>query len=110
MTFVKGISGNPEGGNNELTRRNKILRDRLSGEAEVLLKKLMHHVHSEDASISLAATRDALDRLYGKAMASVEMSGPDGGPLSVMSSTPITVEAFALRFAPVVEDNLLVED
>ena len=100
MTFVKGISGNPEGGNNELARRNKILRDRLMAEADELLKKLMKHVHSKDESISLAATRDALDRLYGKPMAAIEVSGPGGGPLSIMSAMPLTVEQFMVRFAP----------
>lgn len=104
MVFKKGQSGNPAGGNNELVRRSKQLRDKLTPEADKLFQKLMKHVNSSDESISLSATRDALDRLYGKAMAPIEMSGPEGSAIAVMSATPLSVEQFMLKFAPKVDE------
>lgn len=105
MTFTKGVSGNPNGAKSQVIRRNNMLREQLSGEAEKLLKTLMKHVNSKDEAVSLAATRDALDRLYGKAMSSLEVSGPDGAPMAVMSSTPLSVEQFMLKFAPKVDEE-----
>lgn len=104
MTFKKGQSGNPEGLNTSSAHRNKILRDKLMPEADKLFKQLMKHVKSEDEAISLNATKDALDRLYGKAMASVEMSGPDGSPLALMLERALSADEFATKFAPKAEE------
>ena len=100
MVFKPGQSGNPKGSDGGTRRKNKMLAEQLLPHAKKFVENLVKLASSPDEAIQLSATKDALDRLYGKAPSSLEISGPEGGPIAVMTDLPPTAEEFAAKYAP----------
>lgn len=79
MPFKKGQSGNP-GGRPKETDDVKALA-RQHGPAAIA--RLFLWLQSDNAKASVSAAAVLLDRAYGKASQSVELSGPGGGPIDI---------------------------
>lgn len=78
-TFKKGKSGNPGGRPKEAAEVKELARE-YGAEA---IAKLVELLRGNDPRTSKAAADSLLDRGFGKPGQSVEMSGPDGAPLTV---------------------------
>jgi hypothetical protein len=83
MVFKPGQSGNPKGDNGQ-KKKLKMIRDLLSPYSPDFVKNLIRLSRSKDETICLAATKDALDRIYGKAAQAVELTGENGIPLKLV--------------------------
>ena len=83
--FKKGQSGNPNGRPRKLPELTKLLDNVLGEEKnnvtamEAVVKSLLSNATKGDTQ----AARVLLEYAYGKAKASIEVSGPDGGPLQI---------------------------
>jgi hypothetical protein len=78
MVFVKGQSGNPGG---ERKGKQKQIQEQLLPHVPAAIQALISALGDEDKAV--AAARDILDRVYGKAPQAVEHTGEDGGPITV---------------------------
>lgn len=74
MAFKPGESGNKAGKPKGAGNKTNLIREQLIPYAKELVDNLMLKVRSEDESISLSATKDALDRLYGKPSQAVDLT------------------------------------
>lgn len=79
--FEPGQSGNP-GGRPKENNEVKALARALGIEA---IEKLAQLMRGDDPRVASSAAQALLDRGFGKPSQSVEMSGPDGGPVEVSS-------------------------
>jgi hypothetical protein len=79
VAFQKGQSGNP-GGRPKEDAEVKALARSAGPEA---IEKLVELMRGDEARTALAAAQALLDRGFGKPGQSVELSGPDGKPLTV---------------------------
>lgn len=78
-TFKPGKSGNP-GGRPKEAAEVKALAQEYGAEA---IDKLVALLRGEDDRVAKAAADSLLDRGFGKPGQAVEMTGADGGPLSL---------------------------
>ena len=78
-TFQPGKSGNP-GGRPKEAAEVKALAQEYGAEA---IEKLVALLRGEDDRVAKAAADSLLDRGFGKPGQAVEMTGADGGPLSL---------------------------
>jgi len=74
MAFEKGKSGNPTGRPKE-NAEIKALAQEKSVEA---FNKIVSLLYSEDDKIALSAAKEIIDRGYGKAAQSIDVSDSDG--------------------------------
>ncbi len=106
MAFKKGRSGNPKG----RPRRGKTLTDAVKkvlaephtngltkGEA---LAKVLVDLALDEKSIS--AIKEIFDRLEGKAAQSLELGGPDGGPIPHKVNHGIDTDDYRTAFGTLV--------
>ena len=85
MAFTKGQPKTPGSGRRK-KKRNEMTADikaafRLHGDECV--KAIMKLTKSKDERVSLGALQTALDRGFGKAYQSMEVTGKDGGPMTL---------------------------
>lgn len=78
--FVKGKSGNPLGRPKDPF--GALIRAK-SKDAKVLVDKAFTLLDSEDEDIQIKALHWLSDRGWGKPAQAVELSGKDGGPITV---------------------------
>lgn len=96
MPFKKGQSGNPNG-----TKQRKLrqIQELLLPYAEEAVETLVNSMRQKKGGEY--AAKDILDRLYGKAPQSVELTGKDGGPVQyerlVDRPAPEVFETWAAR-------------
>jgi hypothetical protein len=70
----------------EATRKPKAtetLREMVEADIEAWLKPYVVARESGDPALAMKASDTVLDRVYGRAKQSSEISGPDGGPLTI---------------------------
>ena len=99
MTFVKGQSGNP-GGKPKVNKEAKELARQHTAEAINRLVQIMRQ--QKDAKASLTAAMAIIERGWGRAPQSLEMTGKDGGPIETHKITDTEAArliAFTLRKA-----------
>jgi hypothetical protein len=89
--MAKGIKtgGRAKGVPNKVTADIKALAQSFGAEAITSLIEIARNSENDQARI--AASRELLDRGYGKPLQGVEVSGPNGGPLQVvrLRNTPV---------------------
>jgi hypothetical protein len=95
--FVKGQSGNPGGRPKAVHDLKELARERTLQALETLTQ-IMESVEAPSAARVQAACA-LLDRAYGKPVQTTELSGLDGGPITVNLSHKERLQriAFALR-------------
>jgi len=81
--MAKGIKtgGRQKGTPNKNTAEVKSLPQQYGPEAIDTLVKIMRD--SENDTARIAASKEIMDRAYGKAAQAVEVSGPEGEPFSI---------------------------
>lgn len=84
--------GRPKGSINKATADIKAMAQQYGPEAIEKLAYLMNFAESQQAQI--AATKELLDRGYGKAVQAIEASGKDGGPIEL---TGLAIEFIGKR-------------
>lgn len=90
-------AGRKKGVPNRIT---KDVREAAAKHGRKALAKLVKLMEDQDARVALAATREILDRAYGRPVSPQEITGKDGAPLEApeMSSLEVVKRiAFALR-------------
>jgi hypothetical protein len=95
---------NPSGSDGGKKRLNKQLADKLMHNVDKAVKLVEKCLRSTEFEEAKWAVDTIFNRVYGKAPESIELSGPDGGPVSIMSDMPLTAEEFAAKFAPKVDE------
>lgn len=106
MPFKPGVSGNPKGLDSGRKRLSLQLADKLKDNIPAALKFVKSSLScTKDPYRQQWATELVLNRVYGKAPESLEISGPDGEPISIMSDKTLTPEEFMAKFAPLAEDE-----
>lgn len=75
--FQKGKSGNPGGRPKELAEVRELARKHTT----VAIERLVEWMRSNQPKASVAACNAILDRGWGKAPQSMELTGKDGAPL-----------------------------
>ncbi len=74
MPFQPGQSGNPSG----RPKENAIIRGLAQAKGTEALNKIVSLLNNEDPKVALAAAKEILDRAYGKAAQSVDISDETG--------------------------------
>jgi len=87
--------------NPEFTERKELLKQSPIFKAR---QKIYDHMDSADEQISIKATIDTMNRYLGKPKESIEMSGPDGKPITTVS-TEMTPKEAAQAFRDQVKDS-----
>jgi hypothetical protein len=108
MTFVKGQSGNP-GGKPKISKEAKELARQFTAESINRLAQIMRQ--KADTKAALTAAIALIERGWGRAPQSLEMTGKDGGPIETHKITDTEAArliAFTLAKA-VQEDGPTVE-
>jgi hypothetical protein len=100
MAIAKGTVLNPTGSDGGKKRLNKQLADKLAHTVPAAVKFIESSLKSDIPIRQEWATEIILNRVYGKAPESLEITGADGGPIAVMSDMPLTAEEFMLKYAP----------
>lgn len=81
MTFKPGQSGNPGGGGRGARKKEKQLREmllHLIPKAVEELERMMAYPDHKQFCV-----KEIFDRCFGKAPQSLELTGKDGGPLTI---------------------------
>jgi hypothetical protein len=71
------------GENRRKPRAHEIFRERVQAELEDWLRPYYEARDSGDQALALKAADSILDRAYRRARQATELSGPEGGPLSI---------------------------
>lgn len=79
MAFKKGKSGNPGG----RPKGEGEVRDLAKAYTKEAINKLANWMRSNNSKASVAASMALLDRGWGRPAQAVELSGKDGGPITV---------------------------
>lgn len=79
-------SGRPKGAVNKATADVRALAQKYTHAAMAELARLAASAESEAARV--AAIKELLDRGYGRSMQPTELSGPDGGPIRIVTGVP----------------------
>jgi len=82
--ILPGTVHNPLGAGAAAKKKLKAIRDLLAGDAPRFVKKLIKLTESKNEYIALAACRDALDRIYGKAHQAIALTDGAGAPLKLV--------------------------
>jgi hypothetical protein len=98
--FKPGNNANPTGSDGGKKRLNKQLADKLAHCVPSAVKLIEKALKSSQFEEWKWGTDTVLNRVYGKAPESLEITGADGGPIAVMSDMPLTAEEFMLKYAP----------
>jgi hypothetical protein len=111
MPIQKGQVLNPSGSDHGKRRLNKQLADKLVVHVPTAVKFVKDSIESNDPTRQEWATELIFNRVYGKPIEAVELSGPGGNAIAFMSDKPLSAEDFALLFAPKMEalPDVLVE-
>jgi len=88
MAFEKGKSGNPGGRPKALMPDGRTLAEAAREHSADALKVLIEALKKPE--LSFAAAKELLDRGFGRAPQSVEVGGPDGGPIETRSQLDVT--------------------
>lgn len=88
MTFVKGQSGNPGGRPKAVMPDGRTLSEAARGHSPKALQVLVDAL--DDPDTAFAAAKELLDRGFGKAPQSLEVAGPDGGPIQTENRLNVT--------------------
>jgi ferritin-like protein len=99
MPIKKGQILNPKGSDGGKNVKATMCREMLIPEAKKTVNNLIRLRNSSDESISLSATKEILDRLYGKAPQSLELSG-EVAQTFTFTDKALTAKEFMERFAP----------
>jgi hypothetical protein len=102
--FLRGSSGNP-GGEMKAPRAIRALAMQHSVEA---LDKLIEHMRSDDAELSLRAAMAVLDRALGKPAQAI--TGPDDGPIRHEHGMSPAAERIAADIAAALLGEPVAED
>ena len=99
-------AGRKKGVPNRIT---KDVREAAAKHGKKALAKLVKLMEDQDARVSLAATREILDRAYGRPVSPQEITGKDGAPIAQEISSLEVVKriAFALRSGTAERDREL---
>ncbi|MBD9372779.1 hypothetical protein IB238_09120 [Rhizobium sp. ARZ01] len=88
-------AGRPKGA---ATRKTKEIADRASAEGitplEVMLKAMRTHAEKEDWDAAASIAKDAAPYMHAK-LASVQHSGPKGGPIQTVDLTNVSDDQLA---------------
>lgn len=85
MTFQKGKSGNPGGGQGEKKNQQKrLIKDLMTPHGPKAVKVIVSQLDLPDPLDQRWAAEIVLNYAYGKPTQAVEVSGEDGGPLSII--------------------------
>lgn len=104
MPVKPGEILNPNGSDGGKKRLYRQLADKLMHNVDAAAKFVEHSLGSESVERKEWATELIFDRVYGKAPQSIEMTGADGAPFSIMLEKALTADDFAKQFAPKVEE------
>ena len=88
MKFLPGESGNPNGRPKKGFSLAEIVREKTNDGADVvdfLIKVVNGRVRKAKLADRIHAAEVLLDRGFGKPLQSVELSGPDGGPIQLIT-------------------------
>lgn len=102
--FQPGQIANPTGSDGGKKRLNAQLAEKLIHCVPKAVKLIEKSLDSAIPTSREWAVEIVLNRVYGKAPESLELSGPEGGPISIMSDMPLTAEEFLAKFAPKVDE------
>jgi hypothetical protein len=83
MRETKRAASAKGGENKRKPRAHEIFRERVEAELENWLRPYYEARDSGDQALALRAADSILDRAYGRARQATEISGPDGGPLTI---------------------------
>jgi hypothetical protein len=97
MVFKPGQSGNADGGKLAKQRKKALINELLGLHVNKAVAVIAKHLDSDDPAW---AAKLVLEYCYGKPAQSLELSGPEGGPIGIVSDTPLSIEQFAAKFAP----------
>lgn len=97
MPFAKGKSGNPGGRPKDVFGLRDLAREHTPVAIATLVKIMKNEKAPAQARIS--ASIALLDRGYGKAAQSVELSGPNGGDIPVKHDIQDIAKRIAFIFA-----------
>lgn len=86
--YKRGQSGNPKGKPIGAGNKAALIRQELLPYAEELVENLIKKMRCDDPNVSLRATVNALDRLYGTPVQSVELTGAGGKDLPIQLIFP----------------------
>lgn len=103
--FKPGNNANPTGSDGGKRRLNQQLAEKLMHCVPKAAKFVESSLNSSKYERQEWATELVFNRVYGKAPESLELSGPEGGPVSIMSDMPLTMEQFMAKFAPKADDE-----
>lgn len=69
------------------------LKELLEPYKEAAVKRLGILVHSDDERVALAAAKEIMDRIYGRAPQTISHTDGEGGPLQIIfAERPLTVD------------------
>lgn len=88
MAFEKGKSGNPGGRPKAVMPDGRTLAEAAREHSPAALQVLLDALKRPDTAF--AAAKELLDRGFGRAPQSVEVGGPDGGPIETRSQVDIS--------------------
>lgn len=90
MAFEKGKSGNPGGRPRATMPDGRSLAEAAREHSPKALAVLVYALKSEKIETAMAAAQALLDRGFGRAAQSIELTGAEGGPVQTTAKLDVT--------------------